>query len=126
MLDSLGDGLFFLVCMIRLFPFLELKSWVWIWGGGIAAIRFLSLFVDFLHYHQITCLHTVANKATGFLLFLTPLFLLWFSRTSVWFVLCAVATLSAVEELLLNLFAVALSRDRKSIFFRSKAIDWKN
>jgi hypothetical protein len=48
---------------------------------------------------EINCfLHTIANKVTGAMLFLTPLTLIWIPINHVLPVVCAVATFAAIQE----------------------------
>ena len=50
------------------------------------------------------------------LLYLFPLLLVMVAPAVSVFVLCCVATLSAIEELLIDILSASLNTDRKSIF----------
>ena len=92
-LDSLGDLALVIVCAVRLLPELELAVWAWVWIGIIAAVKLLC----FAAAKEIP--HTKLNKLTGACLFaLLPVVLLWERNFTVIF-LCALASLSAAQEL---------------------------
>ena len=92
-LDSLGDLALVIVCAVRLLPGLELAVWAWVWIGIIAAVKLLC----FAAAKEIP--HTKLNKLTGACLFaLLPVVLLWERNFTVIF-LCALASLSAAQEL---------------------------
>ena len=92
-LDSLGDLALVIVCAVRLLPELELAVWAWVWIGIIAAVKLLC----YAAVKEIP--HTKLNKLTGACLFaLLPVAFLW-ERSYTVFFLCAVASLSAAQEL---------------------------
>ena len=92
-LDSLGDLALVIVCAVRLLPELELAVWAWVWIGIIAAVKLLC----YAAVKEIP--HTKLNKLTGACLFaLLPVAFLW-ERSCTVFFLCAVASLSAAQEL---------------------------
>ncbi len=115
-LDSAAD---FLLCGVLLFLFLPAYHWpVWalVWVGAIALLRLIALSTCYFKFHQLAFLHTYANKATGFLLLCFP-FLFWLlglDRTAVF--LCALATVSAAEELLILLTSDTLRLNQPTIF----------
>ncbi|MGN0134516.1 MAG: CDP-alcohol phosphatidyltransferase family protein, partial [Anaerotignum sp.] len=47
-LDSVADIIFALVCFVKLFPVIELPLFLWIWIGGIAAIRGINLIFGYI------------------------------------------------------------------------------
>lgn len=92
-LDSLSDLALVIVCAVRLLPGLELAVWAWVWIGVIAAVKLLC----YAAAKEIP--HTKLNKLTGACLFaLLPVVLLWERNFTVIF-LCALASLSAAQEL---------------------------
>ena len=97
-LDSAADIIFALVCFAKLFPVMELPLFLWIWIGGIVAGRGINLIFGFMHHHKLVMLHTKANKLTGLLLFLFPLFMGFFSISHIAFLICAIATFAAIQE----------------------------
>ena len=115
-LDSFADAMFFVVLLVVFMPRVKLPLEIFAWVIGIAFVRFGSLAIGFYKYHAFAFLHTYANKITGLLLFCFPL--LYFSTgiktTSL--IICICASISAIEELLVNLFSKKLALNIKSIF----------
>ena len=70
-LDSVSDIVFVACCAIRLLPVLEIPAWLWIWAGAIVIIKMVNQISALFVYKRFCFLHTVANKLTGLLLFLT-------------------------------------------------------
>lgn len=114
-LDSAADLLFFGVVLVRLLPILDLPSWALWWIAAITALRLLSLGAGFLRCRRPVLLHTYANKAAGLLLFCFPVLYAAFGLNGAVLLPCAAATLSSLEELLLNLTAPEPDRDVKSL-----------
>ena len=69
---------------------------------GIAMVRMLSVGVGVVRFRAWAVLHTWANKATGLALFCCPLLFVSLGVELATIGLCVVATVSALEELLLN------------------------
>ena len=132
LLDSVADAILIGVLLVIFVPLLHWPQWVVVWILLIVAIRMFSLLVGFLKFRKLAFLHTYANKVTGFLLFCFPVFYALFGLTSAqktlpasWgpvitaimaAVLCAAASLSAIEELAINIKSKELSRNIASIF----------
>lgn len=115
-LDSAAD---FLLCAVLIFRFLPAFSWpIWglVWVGAIALLRFGALLVCYIRFRKIAFLHTYANKATGLLLLCFPFFLRWFDVDLTMLLLCSVASISALEELTIQLVSKSLHLDRASLF----------
>ena len=98
-LDSLADGVFFLVSVIKIFPSLSLPPLLWAPVMIVLLVRVANLLDSFFKGREP--LHTTADKITGFLLFLLPLSLglvpIMFSASAV----TAVAFYAAIEETVL-------------------------
>lgn len=116
LLDSIGDFIFILVLLYLLYPYVRLSQLLTIWIGVICIIRFGSIFVALLRFHTVLFLHTYLNKATGLLLFCFPIFIVCFGMQLTGIILCSLATLSAVEELAIDIKAKELNRNIISIF----------
>lgn len=116
-LDSVADLLFFAAvffwCWVRLGPSIHpFLPWIIL----TAAIRGINLAIAAGKYRTFAILHTWGNKLTGFLLFFTP-FLIAFQLYPWLWPVCALAVLSAGEELILLLVSDKLDHDRRSLFF---------
>ena len=97
-LDTAADIVFVAAALIRFLPHLSIPQWLWIWGGGIAVIRIGNILLGYVFRKQFTALHTILNKVTGVLLFFLPLTgaAVDFRYSSI--TVCAVATVSAIQE----------------------------
>ena len=95
-LDSVADIVFVACCAVRLLPVLEIPTWLWIWAGVIVFIKIVNQVSGLVVYKRFCFPHTLANKLTGFLLFLTVLTMFW-TMIPVAFV-TAIATFAAVQE----------------------------
>ena len=97
-LDTAADIVFVAAALIKFLPHLPIPLWLWIWGGGIAAIKISNILFGYVFRKQFTALHTIPNKVTGLLLFLLPLTqsIVEFRHSAI--AVCAVATLSAIQE----------------------------
>ena len=67
------DGFFCFVgcCAWKLLPLLSLPQWLWIWAGIIVVTKIANQILALVMYGECCFLHTLANKVTGFLLFVT-------------------------------------------------------
>ena len=95
-LDSVADLSFVACCAIRLLPHLSIPSWLWIWAGIIVVIKIVNHVSSLVVFKRFSFPHTVANKLTGFLLFLAVPTLFWTVIPVA--VVAAVATFAAIQE----------------------------
>ena len=95
-LDSVSDIVFVACCAIRLFPVLEIPVWLCIWAGIIVTIKIINQISALIVCKRVCFPHTVANKLTGFLLFLTVPTMFW-SMIPI-SIVAALATFAAVQE----------------------------
>ncbi len=116
--DSVADIIFVFVLLLIFIPYIQWPLWCVCWMAIILSIRVLTLIVGFLKFHAFAFLHTYANKATGLLLTCFPLIYWLVGLNSTAVLLCSLATLSALEELLISLISKTLDRDVTSVFAR--------
>lgn len=114
--DSISDLIFVGVVLLIFIPIINLPLWIIYWIAAIAVIRLISIIFGLAKYRQLAFLHTYANKATGIVLFCFPFLFSVFGKEITASILCCIASISAVEELLINLTSKTLHRDRSSIF----------
>ena len=95
-LDSIADICFVACCAIRLIPVVQIPTWLWIWAASIAGVKLINQVSALILYRRLIFPHTMANKLTGFLLFLTVPTVFW-SIVPVAIVAC-VATIASVQE----------------------------
>jgi len=124
-LDSIADAIFIAVLLVTFIPRVIIPVEIFIWIMGIAFIRLLSLAVGFFKYHRLAFLHTIANKITGLLLFCFPLFYFSVGIIITANFICVCASISAIEELSINMLSKKLTLDIKSIFIRKSVFTEK-
>jgi len=115
-LDSIADFILIAIVLVIFIPLLAWERWMLYWIGIIALIRFLSLGIGFVKYRAVSFLHTYANKITGIALVFFPIMFWAFGITVTVFILCGVASLSALEELIITICSKKLNRNTKGIF----------
>ena len=77
LLDSLADFCFVACCAWKILPTLELPKWLWIGAGVIVAIKVVNQLLALVLYGRCCFPHTLANKWTGFLLFIAVPMTVW-------------------------------------------------
>ena len=97
-LDTAADIVFVAAALIRFLPKLPIPLWLWIWGGGVAAIRIGNILLGYVFRKEFAAFHTILNKVTGLLLFLLPLTVPMVEFRYSAMAVCAVATVSAIQE----------------------------
>jgi CDP-diacylglycerol--glycerol-3-phosphate 3-phosphatidyltransferase len=96
LLDSLADICFVACCAWKLMPILELPQWLWLWAGVIVAIKVVNQLSALVMFGHCCFPHTLANKATGFLLFMAvPM---TFCTIIPIVIVASVATFAAIQE----------------------------
>ena len=98
LLDSLADLAFVVCCCFKLIPALAFPRWLWIWGGVIVAIKIINQISALVMYKKCVFPHTIANKVTGFLLFVGIPITLWINSIVPIIIIAVVATFAAVQE----------------------------
>ena len=97
-LDTAADFIFMAVCAVKVLPIIYLPVLLWIWIAVIAIIKFANIVFGFIRRKKLVDYHTVLNKMTGSLLFLLPFTLQYIEPTYSFAIVCAVATIAAIEE----------------------------
>lgn len=117
LLDSISDIIFTIILMVIFLPILDWKNWIVCWIVAITGIRILSLIIGACKFHTFATIHTYGNKVTGLALFLFPMLLKIAGIGVTAFLLCFIATLSAIEEMMIMISLKYLDRDKKHIFY---------
>ena len=98
LLDSLADIVFVACCCIKLIPVLAFPNWIWIWVLMIAFIKVINQISALVIYKKCVFPHTIANKVTGFLLFVgIPVTFLVESLIPI-IIMAIFATFAAIQE----------------------------
>ena len=96
LLDSLADICFVACCAWKLLPILELPQWLWLWAGVIVVIKVVNQLSALVMHGRCSFPHTLANKVTGFLLFIAaPMTFVSIIPISI---VAAIATFAAIQE----------------------------
>lgn len=120
-LDSAADTVLIAVMLFMLVPVLPFTPWMLLWTAAIAVVRILSWAVGFIRYRTFASLHTYANKAAGFALFCFPVLWKLLGMPVTEAAVGMIASLSAIEELVIQLTSKKLCRNETTVFhsFRS-------
>ena len=97
-LDTVADIVFVAVCFVKILPLIQFPTWLWIWIVVIATIKIGNVVWGLICNKKLVSIHTILNKATGFLLFLFPLTLSFIEPMYSSVIVCSLATVSAINE----------------------------
>lgn len=113
-IDSVADFIMIAVLIIVLYPIINPTVQIIVWIAIIGIIRVVSIIVVFLKYKTFEMLHTYGNKITGLVLFTLPLSLIFTQPDGM--IYCVCASISAIEELFINISSKELQLNKKSTF----------
>ena len=97
-LDSVSDIIFVIVAIIKILPALILSKGIIIWTVIIALIKVTNVICAYICYKKLVLPHTIANKITGFVLFIAPLIIVNVNSIIFQIIICSIATFAAVQE----------------------------
>lgn len=97
-LDSIADIIFVIISLLKIIPFIEISTKIYIWIIIIILIKVFNIILGYIKYKKLTLLHTVANKFTGFVLFIIPLIMGFIDVKILESLMCGIATFSAIQE----------------------------
>lgn len=115
-LDSMADMIMIGVLLFILYPIVSPSTEIIFWIILIAIIRLASMSIALKKYKTFASIHTFANKLTGIILFVFPIMLPYVPTTILMYILCAIASISAIEELIIQLRSRKLQLNKQSIF----------
>ena len=98
-LDTAADIVFVAVCFVKILPLIQFPVWLWFWIAIITTIKIGNILWGFIRSKSLISIHTILNKATGFLLFLFPFTLGFVEPMYSSAMVCSLATVSAINEL---------------------------
>jgi CDP-diacylglycerol--glycerol-3-phosphate 3-phosphatidyltransferase len=104
------------VLLVVLYPIINPTTKIVIWIILIGIIRLISMVIVLKKYKTFAFLHSYGNKITGIVLFIFPLFLPYIHGTVLMYIICVIASVSAIEELIIQLTSSELQVNIKSIF----------
>lgn len=94
--DSIADLFFVAAAAVKIFPQISLPKFIWIWTGLIAVVKIARIVVACIRQKKFSIPHSIANKITGFLLFIFPLTIPFVDVRVSAGIVCAVATVAAI------------------------------
>ena len=97
-LDTVADIVFVAVCFVKILPLIQFPTWLWIWIVVIATIKIGNVVWGLIYNKKLVSMHSILNKATGFLLFIFPLTLSFIEPMYSSVIVCSLATVSAINE----------------------------
>ena len=117
-MDSIADLLYYAVMVLKIMPVLLgiLPLWLWCAAGVVVVLRLAAYIVAAMRYGKFASLHTYMNKITGAAMFTMPYVLMLPCAVALCAVICAIAGLSSVEELLMHILSKEYKEGVKSIF----------
>lgn len=95
LLDSIADLMFFIIASLKILPLINLSEFVIILIIFIISLKLFNLYIIYKWYKKIMFLHSILNKITGLLLFITPFIL---NNDIIKLILAIVATISVIQE----------------------------
>ena len=96
LLDSVADICFVACCALKLLPILDLPQWLWLWAGLIVLIKVMNQISAIVRHGHCCFPHTMASKASGFLLFIALPMTVWSIIPIA--IVATVATFAAIHE----------------------------
>jgi CDP-diacylglycerol--glycerol-3-phosphate 3-phosphatidyltransferase len=115
-LDSMADMIMAAVLLLVLYPIVNPATKIVIWIIAIGIIRLASIIVALKRYKTFASIHTYGNKITGILLFIFPILLPYIHTTMLMHIVCVVASISAIEEFIIQLTSSQLQINKQSVF----------
>jgi len=117
-LDSIADMIMVGVLLFVFYPIVNTTIQIFVWASLIAIIRLSAMIVAMQKYKIFAMLHTYGNKITGMVLYIFPLLIPFIGANVIVYICCIVASISAIEELVIQLTSSELQVNIKSIFSR--------
>ena len=117
-LDSMADMIMVGVLLFVFYPIVNPTIQIFIWVVLIAIIRLSAMIVAMKKYKTFAMIHTWGNKITGMVLYIFPMLMPYIMANALMYICCIVASISAIEELIIQLTSKELQVNIKSIFSR--------
>ena len=114
-LDSIADMIMIGVLLFLFYSIINPPTEIVVWIILIGAIRLIGMISAFKKYRTFASIHTYGNKLTGVIIFLIPMEILYVDKNILSYAVCIIATISAIEELIIQLTSKEIEINRKSI-----------
>lgn len=116
LLDTIADMVMVIALFIILLPIIKIPVIIIYWIIIIAIIRITGIIFAYFKYNVLVMLHTYSNKLTGIVIFLLIMFYQVVNSLTLMSIVCIIASIASIEELIIHITSKKLDRDRKSIF----------
>jgi|AGTN01.2.fsa_nt_gi Phosphatidylglycerophosphate synthase len=100
-LDTFADLIMFAAAITVTLTWYAFPPFIWIILWCIVGVRVLNLLIGAIKFKKFISIHSVLNKATGVLLFLTPVILSFWAGNAYPLIVEIIAVLATLEELLM-------------------------
>lgn len=97
-LDTVADFCFVAVCVIKFLPLFVIPTWLYVWIGAIAFVKFTGITCHYIKCKSLVAKHTLMNKITGLLMFTFPFTLNIIDFKISVAVLSFTASIAAIQE----------------------------
>lgn len=115
-LDSFADMIIIFVVLFKFIPIMNLNLFMIVWLICVTILKSLCILVVFIRFNQFGMVHTYMNKITGSLIFIYPILNYFTSSKFYIFIIFIFASITAIEEILIDFTMKSLELDRKSYF----------
>lgn len=114
----MADLIMVVILLLVLYPIINPTTEMVIWIISIGIVRLASPIIAMKKYKTFAMLHTYGNKFTGIVLFIFPILIPCIHTTVLMYITCVVASISAIEELVIQLTSSELEVNKQSIFLK--------
>ena len=104
------------VVLFLFYPIINPAAEIIVWVILISIIRVAGMIIALMKYKTFVSIHTYGNKITGMIFFLFPILFLYIDTIMLVHIICIIATISAIEEFIIQLTSKEVQLNRKSIF----------
>lgn len=115
-LDSFADMIIIFVVLFKFIPIMNLNLFMIVWLICVTILKSLCILVVFIRFNQFGMVHTYMNKITGSLIFIYPILNYFTSSKFYIFIIFIFASITAIEEILIDFTMKSLELDKKSYF----------
>lgn len=113
--DSIADGLFVMILFIKLVPVIHIDYSIVVFIIIIAIVKLSAIVIGFIRYNRLIMLHTYGNKLTGLIIFFALLCYKFIAYDEIYYIVCSIAALSAIEELIINIISKEVDLNIKGL-----------
>ncbi len=116
-MDTIADLVFFCVIMYILLIMvpIEILSKFIVYIVITFILKVIAIIIAWYKYKEFVILHTILNKITGILIFISTLIFFIYNNVNIYYIVIISSAIASIEEIIINLQEKTLNRDIKSI-----------